>query len=62
MQKYNFKFTLKDGQTGIGTIEAPNIESVGMVVRERFKFAQDVRVFEASEVEEGDDESTGTVD
>lgn len=64
MQKYNFKFTLKDGQTGIGTIEAPNIESVGMVVRERFKFAHDVRVFEVSgaKEEEVDDESTSTVD
>lgn len=62
MQKYNFKFTLKDGQTGVGTIEAPNIESVGMFVRERFKFAQDVRVFEVSEAEEEDDESTSAVD
>lgn len=62
MRKYDFKFTLRNGQTGVGTVEAPNIESVGMVVRERFKFARDVRVFEVSEAEEVDNESKSTVD
>lgn len=57
MAKYKFRYTLRDGQTGTGAIEAPCYEAVGMLVRSRFKFKDDVRVYD---VEEVPDESTDT--
>ena len=58
MKKFKFRYTLRNGQTGSGAIFAPRREAVGMLVRERFKFSDDVRIYE---VEEVFDESKDTV-
>lgn len=57
MARYKFRYTLHDGQTGTGSIEAPCYEAVGMLVRSHFKAKDDVRVYD---VEEVPDESTDT--
>lgn len=58
MKKFKFRYTLRNGQTGGGTILAPSLEAVGMLVRDRFKFSDDVRIYEVKEVL---DESKDTV-
>lgn len=50
MRKFNFRYTLRNGQTGSGVILAPDIESVGQAVRERFKLHKDVCIYNVEEV------------
>lgn len=50
MKKFKFRYTLRNGQTGEGIILAPSIEAVGMLVRDRFKLNDDVRIYEVEEV------------
>lgn len=50
MQKFKFGYTLSNGQSGSGVILAPSAEAVGMLVRDRFKFSDDVRVYDVEEV------------
>lgn len=50
MQKFKFRYTLRNGQTGSGVILAPCLEAVGMLVRDRFKLSDDVRIYEVEEV------------
>lgn len=56
MRKFKFRYTLRNGQTGSGVILAPGLESVVVLVRARFKFSDDVRIYEVEEVlDEGKD-------
>lgn len=57
MRKFKFCYTLRNGQTGTGLIEAPNYESVGMMARSRFFPSKDARIYD---VEEVPDESKDT--
>lgn len=50
MRKFKFRYTLGNGQTGSGLIEAPCKEAVGMLARSRFKLGDDVRIYEVEEV------------
>lgn len=50
MQKFKFRYTLSNGQAGSGVILAPSAEAVGVLVRDRFKFSDDVRVYDVEEV------------
>lgn len=58
MRTFKFRYTLRNGQAGSGVIVAPNIDSVGIRVRKRFKLHDDVRIYEVQEVP---DESENTV-
>lgn len=58
MRTFKFRYTLRNGQTGSGVIVAPNIDSVGILVRKRFNLHDDVRIYEVQEVP---DESENTV-
>ena len=55
MQKFRFRYTLRNGQTGSGVILAPCLEAVGMLVRDRFKLSDDVRIYEVEEVPDGEE-------
>ena len=50
MKKFKFSYTLRNGKTGIGVIEAPNYESVGMMARSRFSPSKDARIYDVEEV------------
>lgn len=58
MQKFRFRYTLHNGQTGSGIILAPISDAVEMFARNRFKFSDDVRIYDVEEVV---DESQNTV-
>lgn len=53
MKTFRFKYTLRNGQTGEGIILAPSLDAVGMLVRDRYKLHDDVRVYEVEEVPDG---------
>lgn len=53
MKTFKFKYTLRNGQTGEGIILAPSLEAVGMLVRDRYKLHDDVRIYEVEEVKDG---------
>ena len=53
MRKFKFRYTLRNGKTGSGVIVAPNIDSVGMLARDRYKLHDDVRIYEVEEVPDG---------
>ena len=57
MRKFKFCYTLRNGQTGTGLIEAPNYESVGMMARILLYPGKDARIYD---VEEVSDESQNT--
>lgn len=57
MRKFKFSYTLRNGQTGTGLIEAPNYESVGMMARGLSYPGKDARIYD---VEEVPDESKDT--
>lgn len=50
MPDFEFRYTLRNGQTGSGAISAPSIEAVGILARSRFKLSDDVRIYEVKEV------------
>ena len=58
MQKFRFRYMLRNGQAGSGIILAPSFEAVEMFVRNRFKFSDGVRIYDVEEVV---DESQNTV-
>lgn len=55
MRTFKFRYTLRNGQTGSGVIVAPNIDSVGILVRKRFNLHDDVRIYEVEEVPDGEE-------
>jgi hypothetical protein len=59
MRKFKFRYTLHNGQTGSGEILAPSLEAVGMLVRDRFKFSDDVRIYEVKEVLDESEDTVG---
>lgn len=59
MKKFKFRYTLRNGQTGSGAISAPSLEAVGMLVRDRFKFSDDVRIYEVKEVLDESEDTVG---
>lgn len=52
MRTYQFRYTLRNGQSGIGVIKAPNRGCVGMLARARYRLSADVRIYEVEEVRE----------
>lgn len=58
-QQYEFRYTLRNGDTGTGVISAPSADAVGMLARARFQLHEDVRIYNVKELE---DESENTVD
>lgn len=58
-QQYEFRYTLRNGDTGTGVISAPSADAVGMLARARFQLHEDVRIYEVEEVKE--DESKDTI-
>ena len=57
--KFQFRYTLRNGDTGTGIISAPNADAVGMLARARFQLHEDVRIYEIEEIKE--DESKDTI-
>ena len=55
MRKFKIRYTLRNGQTGEGTILAPSLEAVGRLVRDRYKLHDDVRIYEVEEVPDGEE-------
>lgn len=52
MPDFEFRYTLRNGQTGSGQIPAPNVHAVGMLARARFKLHEDVRIYDVKEVKD----------
>lgn len=50
MRKFNFRYTLHNGQSGSGQICAPSYEAVGLLAKDRFKISDDVRIYDVKEV------------
>ena len=57
-QRYEFRYTLRNGDTGTGIISAPSADAVGMLARARFQLHEDVRIYEVKELE---DESKNSI-
>ena len=55
MRRFKFRYTLRNGQTGEGIILAPSPEAVDMLVRNRYKLHDDVRIYEVEEVPNGEE-------
>lgn len=63
MRKFNFRYTLRNGQTGSGQISAPSRDAVGMLARDRFNLYDDVRIYEVKEVvDESENTDSGTAE
>lgn len=50
MQKFRFRYMFRNGQAGSGIILAASFEAVEMFVRNRFRFSDDVRIYDVEEV------------